>query len=373
MDVNCYSTAVGLARCACPCVEGQAPSGFDTSDSGLYIADLLEIEGLEGVDNCSEPSNPWTILSDSKNLGIRAFIADVNSLMASTNTMVRQPYSGGLGEIKGRNVVTPTGAYAGVRIRFARVKSGEFYLEKIGGVFDQAGTVNVKIYDQFNNSVGNAAGYDITTVAGQHAQANVGLILPMFTEWSDAAEYFFAYTVNGSNLPRENKITCGCGGFNPSFNTEQAYDKNAKGSRAWTAWAKVGGWTGDTVTDFDVLSEEVFASKFMYGLTLQGRMECDPNKAVCDGSLNMKDPLALSTAQAINYKSAYIAADKLLSSPVVQRANLINRETLIENRKEWQQAYIETVQYIAANTDPALAGCMECKSVFGINKQNILT
>lgn len=373
MDVNCYTTAVGLASCACPCLTDQAPENYNTSDSGLYITDLSPLNALDGLDDCNTPGNLWEVLADCRDRAIRSFIAATNSLLAQTNRMSRERYVGGIGQIKGRNVVTPAGTYAGVRIRCAPVKSGTLYIEKIGGVFDTSGTVNVKIYNQFNTQLGTVGGYNITTVAGQHAQVTVGLSLPTWTEWADVAEYFISYTVNPSNLPRENKVTCGCGGFNPLFNTTTPYDDRAKNDRAWTAWLKVGGWTGDSLTDFDEISNEVTASTYTYGLTLQVRLECDPGAALCSGTLNFSDPLALSMAEAIQYKAACLVADKILTATGISRYNLINRETLIEAKKAWNQAFIETTQYIAANADPKLAGCMECKPAIGMKMQNVLS
>lgn len=231
MDISCYTSAVGLASCACPCTTEQAPDGYNTSDSGLYIADLSPINNLEGLDDCSTPGNPWTVLSDARDRAIRTFIADTNAMLTRTNKMIRERYVGGIGEIKGRETITPAGTYAGLRVRLAPVKSGTLYITRIGGVFDTSGTVNVKIYDQFNNQVGAGAGYDITTVAGTHATTTVGLSLPTWTEWADEQEYFFVYTVDADNLPRNTKITCGCGGFNPKFSTVNPYDTNAKGAR----------------------------------------------------------------------------------------------------------------------------------------------
>ena len=48
-DTTCYIKAVGLASCACPCAADTAPTGWNDSDSGLYVADLAPLDALSGA------------------------------------------------------------------------------------------------------------------------------------------------------------------------------------------------------------------------------------------------------------------------------------------------------------------------------------
>lgn len=370
MDISCYETVIGLARCACPCIEDEAPEGFNDSDSGLFITDLAPLDALEGLDDCNTPGNPWEILANAREQAILAFISDVSALMMQRNKLARQPFRDGIGEGYARDTVTPSGAYAGIRIRCAPVRHGLMTLEKIGCIFDQTGTVAVSIYNRFNELVSGP--HNVSAVGGKLTELSVNIDLPPYTPWADAQEYFLVYQVDSDNLPRANKIHCGCGG-SPQFNTSQPFH-TSQAKYGWANWVKVGGWSGDTLTDFDQAAESTSATQILNGLTIRVKITCDASKVLCEGtSMDFTQPLSAASAHAIRYKTASIVAAYILADTSLNRQNLINRETLVQERKRWDDQYEVQAAYIAEHVDITAGGCLFCKSGVSLKNNAVLT
>lgn len=370
-DINCYIKSVGLASCACPCQQDGAPTGWNESDSGLFIADLMPLDALPGMDDCSTPGNPWAVLSRAREQAINNFIADTNALLARRAKPVRPNWFGSVGEGFAREVRTPSGAYAGLRLRCPQVRGAAITIEKVGGVFDTTGNVTLRLYDRYNAQIGSAV--TIAAVAGQHIQMPAGWVLPLDGAFGAQPEFFIAYQVGP--LPRATKINCGCGGFSAPFNCASPYYNNRAltGSNGWAQWAMIGGWTGEGLTSFDLAAAQSTTDTWTNGLTLTLRAQCDPGKVLCEDSLNFANPLALSMAHAIRYKSAEIGADTILTDTSLSRYAVINREILREERKKWQGRYVELINYITSEADWRGSDCFTCKSVFDMQVAGILS
>ncbi len=371
MDISCFTSAVGLARCACPCLEDEAPEGFNDSDSGLFLADLAPFDALEGLDDCNTPGNPWEMLSNAREQGIIKFLNDINVKMHAHYRATRKPFQDGIGEAYARETVAPPGGYAGMRIRCAPIPHATLTIEKIGGIFEGVGSVSFNVYDRFNNLVSGP--HSITSVAGKLTETTaLSVSLPMYTPFADAQEYFIAYQVDDDNLPRNNKVHCGCGGT-PKFTLDPSFNSSSP-RYAWANWVKVGGWSGDTLTDFDQAAEETSAVSNLYGLTVRVRITCDAVKILCPGeSLDFSQPLSAATAHAIRYAAADYLAAKILSDTSLSRFSLINREALAIERQQWAKQYDAQLAFINENANVTAGGCLTCKPGIGIRSNPVLT
>ena len=191
--------------------------------------------------------------------------------------------------------------------------------------------------------------------------------LPTFIEYDSKHQYFLVAAVNPSNLPKLNEINCGCGGFVPWFNTSNPMwkDKHNAG-RAWANWVMAGGWSGDTLTDFD--RSEQSTSTRMNGFALKIELGCDVGAILCSGTLDFtNDPLALSIAYAIYWKSLELLATKSLGSTKLTRTNLVNREFLQAERDKWSIKYEDNLRYIIQEASMSVNDCLVCRDESGLH------
>lgn len=356
----CYDNIIGLARADCPCVDVAPAAGYSTSQSGLYISDLEPINTLRGYSECGEASI-WAILSKARDEAVRTFKADTNALLAQYFRPRRDRFVGQIGEASGRDVYSTTKTYSGIRIACNPMRGGTLKITGIGTLFSASGTLSLSVYNSLNEQV--VEPFDVDILAGWKLNTlDTAIELPLYVDFDDRHEYFLVYNFDADNPAKLNNLSCGCGGFSPYYNTQNPiWRKQYAGSNGWANWIMVGGWAGDTLTDFDQCAYT--AESRLNGLALQVELGCDISQILCSGTLDFtNDPLAMSVAYAILWKSAEIMAGKLLMSTDLNRANTINREALKEIRKEWQGKYVEATQYIASAA--ALNGqndCLTCR------------
>ena len=367
----CYDNIIGLSRADCPCTDTEAPTGFNTSLSGLYITDGEPFSQLGDWDNCSAGSS-WDLLSRSREEAIATFTADTNSLLMRHFSPRREAFKGQIGEASGRETLDTTHTYAGARIACAGTDGGQIRITQIGTLFSASGTIALTVYNSLNTQV---ASRTLTVANGWHLNTlDTPITLPTKVAFSDRHEYFFVYTYSAANKPKRNAINCGCGGFSPWYDIgKPMWDTSAYTSgRAWANWVMAGGWTGDTLTDFDRATESTTTA--LNGLAFQIETGCDISKILCNGSLNYTtDPFALSQAYAIRYKTWEILASKMLASGQLTRINVTNRDQLRALRQEWNQAYVENIQYIAQEASVHGNGCLTCRNVGALRVDTILS
>lgn len=202
--------------------------------------------------------------------------------------------------------------------------------------------------------------------------------LPLFDDYLDEAQYFFVYTrADAPGVAADNRVTCNCGGsFKGSFNCASPYYNSTNhvirygNTYGWADWVMAGGWAGDTLTDFDNVTTT--APNKCFGLTLFMEIGCKANETLCNGVLNFNgNPMAMSIAHALQFKAAEYMALDVLGSSRLNRNNLINRETLIQNQAYWRGKYNEHVNYIVANADLSANDCLTCKSVAQMAVQGV--
>lgn len=374
LDTTCFDGVVGLASCACPCIEELAPTGWDAANSGLYVNDLLPLDMAEGSDRCNDPQNPWNLLSNSLEQAKIMLANDVKAGLMKRNQLTRKPFTGMIGEKASRNALTLSKPYAGVRIMANKVKGGYYRLTSIGGVFAATGTVSVQIYDRFNAAIGSPI--SISTTAGQWAETACNVKLPLWVDGAEYAQYFLLYSVNQNNIPRAIKPycpPCNRGTTPPIFSVEAPhYQKGWTGALGWANWIMVGGFEADNITDFDLLADEVFTSEYTNGLTITGELYCDPITSVCLSELNYSDPVALSLAHALRYMAAIIAAEKIIRNPAPYRNSQVSREILATDIQQWWKDYEANVNYATYNAELTNSDCIFCKPAFSMSIQSKL-
>lgn len=367
-DTSCFDGVVGLARCECPCRAETAPEGYNEATSDLFIADLVPFASIETASDCSDPANPWNILARAEQEAKGRVLADIKAGIMKSNQFSRPPWTGSIGEKLSRTTLAISSAYAGLRISAPRIKGGYFNLTRIGGCFSGTGTISVRIYNRFNETVGSAV--VLSTVAGQHVFTTCNISLPLWTDGAENPEYFAVYTVNQSNLPRDTRLFCSpCAKKSiPTFSKDAPYYRQKwGGAEMWANWMMVGAWEGDTLTEFDLDAENVLSGSGMNGLLLGGSLVCNPESAVCLDDLDLSDPVALSTAHAIRYMGAIITSEKIIRNPEPHSNAVASREVLAVDIQQWYDDYQKNIEYIRYNVNTRNTDCIFCKPKFSMS------
>lgn len=374
LDTSCLNGVLGLASCECPCNTDIAPEGYNSSSSGLFLADLVPLSLVGEGSNCTDPANPWTMMDKARTQGANMVLNDVRSGIMKRNQYAKQKHNGMIGEKTAREVRSLTTTYSGVRISPPRMKGGYYHIISIGGIFNANGSISVQVYDRFNQTIG--APTVLTTLAGQHVSTPCNISLPLWVDGATRAEYFLAYTVNQSNLPRDNRLFCpSCNRDQlPLFSLTHPYYQTRRwtGAAAWANWAMVSGWNGNNLTDFDLAAETENGEYYMNGLTITGEFYCDPMSSICVDGLDYSDPVSLSLAHAYRYAAAITLAQMIGRSPEVMRNANIAKEVLAADVQNWWKDYQTNVDFVAFNAPVSNTDCVFCKPTYSMSIQSKL-
>lgn len=369
----CYDYIIGLYQGSCDCYDGR-PEDYNTSDSGLYISDLLEPKFIDGLLNCDQGASIWELMEIVRNLAIRNFVGDTNALLMQSNKLSRSPFYGAIGRAKySRTLALTSGYYAGVRIFCADIVSGYLRIKKIGTLFSQTGTISVTVYDSYGNSLGT---YSLATEANKHKVTTLPSVLELdlHNEYTENMEYFILYQV-GSNQPKNNDLTCRCGGrWIPVFNKKNPYWYQTKSNRqyGWTEFLMAGGYYGSALPDW--YETPVNANNNMNGLTLDVELGCKVAEVLCKDELDYDgNTLAQAMAIAIQNEATTLFLDKILASPNLNRITMAYREDLLRRIEAYDTKYKEMIAYIAENADIKQNDCFECKDIVEMIKTGILS
>lgn len=355
----CYDNIIGLSRADCPCIEAAPADGYNTSTSGLYLTDLEPLDNLTGYSECGV-SSIWNVLSNVRDEAVRVFKADTNALLAQYFAPRRERFIGQIGEATGRDVYSTDKTYSGVRLACNPMRGGTMKIKAIGTLFSGAGTLSISVYNSLNVRV--VAPFNVTVANGWTLNTLATEIeLPLYVDFDSRHEYFLVYTFDADNPAKLNSLSCGCGGFLPYYNRDNPMWYNTYGgNKAWANWLMVGGWSGDTLTDFDQCN--AVTETRMNGLALQVELGCDVSQILCNGTLDFtNDLLAMSAAYAILWKAGDLMAAKLLMTTDLNRQNVINRDVLKDARKEWQAKYVDATRYISEQAAIGQNDCLTCR------------
>lgn len=367
-DISCLDGVIGLANCACPCREATAPEGFTESSSGLYLADLIPFNMADAGADCQNPTNAWNVLEKGRRMGYAMFLHDFRSRLSKRGKPRRENVRNArIGEEKARDVLTISKAYAGVHIPAAFNRGGYLNIKAIGGVFDAVGTTVVNIYNDKNVKV--AGPFTITTTApGEWAQTPVNVSLPLWQENGTLANYWIAYPVNQSNLPRAVRVWCPCSNVSLlNYNMDNPYWKNSNMRNPWTGWIMIGAWQGDTLTDFDTATCVSSSSGYTNGLTLEIGLSCDGASVLCEGGTDYSDPAAMAAAYAAYYASGINVGEIIASNMEPFRNSAVTGEFLKAAIPVWWERYEENLEYAVYNADLRGTDCLIWKPAMSIS------
>lgn len=362
--MECLNNVIGFTKKDCSCHTTDRPTDYATSASGLYLDQFANISALLTASDCG--SNMWAEMAENLELGKQTFLKDINLLLSKRYRLKRkQVEEVVLGTIKGKNPVDISGNYSITRMVCAPVKSGYMVLKKIGTIFENVGTKDIHIY---NNVQGFIQTVSTSTLSNSHQQTSVDVTLPLFSKYVDVLEYYFIYEVDAANRPKDNELTCGCGGWTPFFNMDAPYfwEIGTPNNSPWSDYVMIGTGKIDSIVDaldVDGLDGVTFSGTAMQGLTFELGFKCLIDEVICSDALDFTANIfAKGIAFAILYATAMNVAQTVLTSTDLDRENLLNLDQWIEDKNEWQEKYNEHVNYIAENIDISANDCLSCQT-----------
>lgn len=375
MSFKCYDNIIGLSQTDCECTATDRPVDYNVSKSGIYLDQLTNISKLMSLNECEKSF--WDILEDAKKFTISKFVKDTNLLLGEKYKLKRQNVKEVvLGQIKAKDIITPTKNYGVVRFVCAPVRSGYVTIKKIGTIFDNVFEPEMMLYNNVDGFLQNILMSE--TLVNKHQADEVNITLPLHSKFVDQLEYYFVYEFEGGANPKKNKLNCGCGGWTPDFDLDNPYFNNigSPKSAPWSDYVMLGGGQINSlseVTEIDGLDETTF-SKYLHGLTFEVGFNCKVDEVVCKDSLDfVGNPLALGVAFAILYGTGYEVANRLLKDDQMERYNLINGEEWEADQIEWMEKYNQHINYIAEEASIAGNDCLTCKDVIGMTRSGIFS
>lgn len=340
---------------------------YTESDSGLYLTDLLPEEEVAALAGCDKTL--WDMYQKAREIAIKEFKAALNTTIARRYQPKLPAFRGSIGETTG-DYLTAATDYAGVRIRTNGMRSGYLKITRIMALFQATGSVTVTIYDRSGTVVVPA--FSIATSAGGKAITTVDINLPLLGDFQSQQDYFLVYEYDAANKPRQNKIACACNrNFSPTLSasafTPLGYDAHDRrrgqprhtGGQAWHNYIMLGGWTGDSVSDFSDAPDTV--TQYLNGLVLDIEIGCDMTAGLCGMVESFgANEYAMSAAMAIQRRAAAWLVNRRYSSSLPNRANAVNRDELLAQARKWEAEYAEIVSYLSANIPESAHDCYEC-------------
>ena len=355
---DCYENIIGLSRTECTCEDpkGDFELSYNTSLSGIYLDELAPINMIIGLEGCEK--DVWEILNRARENGVKDFVSDAFQVLMKRRKLRQNAWSGILGrrkQTKDRSIQT---TYAGVQMFCKSVKSGTVKITKIYTLFNFTGNVTVTVYNNFNENLGS---YLLNTVADTLTENDItDLELPLFTQWADNLTYYFTYTL-GANQPRDNTLDCSNCNQNmnaPSFIPNRPhFHRSQTETHGWANYLQVGGFE---TNELEFEENSPGASCYMNGLVFDLELKCNIHELFCIDALDFRtDPLALSIAHAIRIKAAILLANDIFTSKL-NYWNMINREYLANEQKQWEETYKDMLEHIAKKVPLTRNDCWTC-------------
>lgn len=364
-----YKNIIGLTQEDCPEQSENRPLDYNTSLSGLYLDELVLIQGAMKIGLCD--SDWWAIVNRAVQAAIKGFVADANALLIKEYKPKRPVVKGQVfGETKARDIYdSDLKNYGVVRLSCAPIRGGFFRLNSLGTIFEETGAVDVSLYDNVNGLIES---FTLNTTANKHTINPIGKSYPMYSKYARPLEYQLVITYPASNAPKDNKLNCGCGNWEPKFNCNDPYTyAGNKKAVKWANYVMVGGNDINSISELDELPDH--ADLNMRGLTIDADFYCSNAELINGGMDFVANPLALSAALAIRYLAGVYVAKEILKSPLLERENMVAQEDWEDSEIEWFEQYKNHVAYLVQNINLSANDCLSCRSMGELTTSGIFS
>lgn len=352
-ESTCLQLIIGLSQTECDCLTDQLPSenfNYKESKSGLYLDELdgFNINKIAGAADCAK-GGIWEIMDRARNTAIQDYYTNLLGCIGASYKPRITSFQSQLGEATFKKTLTNSfGDYAGMRISPAQIKGAYIILNKIGVIINEVANVVLKVFSNENG------GTLILTSAPIITQANAitwgtltdPLELPMWSINNEFIRYYIVMEMNGTFKPKDNKKDCGCS------SKSKPYDK-------WIALDGVDGSDTENMNSFRV------NSTYLNGIIAQVEVKCDTKEVVCSDVYPPdyeNDPNMINAAVAIRFRAAARCYEELLSSELINRTTMMNREEIRRYIDLWNTEFQNWIKYLCENFNPEVNECLICRT-----------
>jgi hypothetical protein len=349
-DVSCFDDIIGLTRTPCSDYTGLS-TDYTTSDSGLYLDELIPLSKFEAILNCKVGENVFTFMEKARDNAIIDFRIDATAILTEYNKIKRRPFSGRIGKVKRADPLSLTvGKYYGIVLRVDDVVGGEILVSDIATMFDTTGTVTVYVYNNLNTLLGT---YVLNTTANTvTANAISILTLPMHSDYVENLEYSFVFLL-GANVPYDNELYNTCTSL---CNSDPTQSNKQFG---FTDYMRASGITLTDLLDFSDL--RIPSDNRCFGLSLGLKARCKVDEIWCYDEMDyIGDAVDMAVAKAVRLKAASNLIRDIALSENLNFETMIDGETLGEMDERWMGEYNEMIEFIVKNIDVTKTDCFEC-------------
>lgn len=351
--MDCLNGIIGLSETTCPCfIDDDEPSDYNESASGIYLDQLdgFNIELAAAADDCAR-DGIWARMERS----LRNAIFDYkNNLLGciglnykpKINTVNVQ-----LSDSTFQGSANITQNYAGIKITPLQIKGGVIVIKKIGVLVNASVPVTVKIYSNVpSNDTQSTLIYTSTPINATAdtltwAALSTPLELPMYS-YHKSIKYYVVFDLDGTYQPKNNKKDCGCNGK----------------VQPYLQWMDFTGVVGNDIDNPDTTFTNTTYSN---GIVLDIQLKCKTSEIICSDEypLNFEDDsYALNMAYAIRFRAGAKLYEELLNTGVINRYTLLNREYVANKITEWNNEYMNWINYLCANANFDQNDCLICRT-----------
>ena len=345
-------------------------SSHQTSLSGLFLSDILPIEETKALEKCD--TDYWQELSRKKTVAIQEVIASLNVYTRKKTKDKYTRFTGYIGTDQSGEYLVTDKKYCVTRIRTNPIKSGTIRIRRAAAFFEKSATLNCWIYDSEGTVV--TPMFQIRTSAGgKKIISEIGITLPMLSDFATCQDYFLVHEYDPTNRPRLNKTYCApCNksGISPityvnRYGFVNEWPTDYKGQIAWNNYVIAGGFETDSVADFSDAPDNL--SAFMNGIALEVEIGCDLTKGYCS-MLEGQGPESMAIATAIQRRWASLIVSEKKISSIPNRATIAKGEAQQSEANIWEGEFAEAMMYLSTVIDEDSNDCVSCKPRMGMGK-----
>ena len=374
---SCFENVIGLSRTDCPCVD-ERPIEAGISASGLFLDELpgLSLRMADSAKDCGS-GGLWDMMDKARENAIKDFRADLGrAILQGTDARRRDGISTiGMDKNAARTGVALLNAYHGMTIQTAKVKGGRFRVLAIATAFKGTvpATIEIVAYARTEEATEELGSYTLPCQSGKVIWTDLPepLELSMSELGSSNPRFWFLYEPTHGLQAMNCEISCGCGGFKPSWNerSPQYLSSNQKDGMLWAEWAMAAGTKGDDLSD----RSEWSTCNPSQGLMLKVQFECDITSTFCPDMPNYEfDAVQQVMAHAIRFKAGADLITQLLKSTRIDRYTMTAGEVLAETRDGYMTEYTNRVSgflgphFSEFDNINAYGDCRRCKDTHGM-------
>lgn len=345
-DVSCFDKIIGLSRT--PCSDYDLSTDYTTSDSGLYLDELIPLYKIESLLNCKVGEDVFTFMEDARDNAIIDFRIDATAVLARSANIKRRPFVGRIGKVKhSKTLSLTTGKYYGIVLRCDDIVGGEIKITNIGTIFDTTGTLTITVKNNLNTVIATEV---VNTTADALTENTVDLTLPMHSSYVENLEYYIVFEY-AANTPYDNE-------FKDSYSSGVGRSQSNK-QFGYSEYMVARGVSLSSIDDLSDVSAATDSRCF--GLTLAVESRCKVEDIWCYDDMDyVGDAIDMAIAKAVRLKAALNLIRDIALSQNINRTTMVDGETLAEMEESWSLQYGEIIEYIVENMDLTKTDCFEC-------------